>query len=77
MDATISVEHLESAQAEAKVLAALGGLPGVKAVGVIEGKKVQVTYDPTQITEAKLEEAIRGTGNQPSEGTTERDSPFA
>ena len=77
MDATISVEHLESAQAEAKVLAALESLPGVRTVGVIEAKKVQITYDPTLISEAKLEEAIRGTGNQPSEGTTERDSPFA
>ena len=77
MDATIRVEHLGAAETEAKVLSALQGLPGVKAVGVIAGKAVQVTYDPTETTEAKLEEVICRTGNQPSKGTTERDSPFA
>jgi hypothetical protein len=76
VQATISVEHLDSATIEAHVRKAVESQPGVQTVSLVEGK-LHVCYDPLQTSERELEAAIERAGEHPTEGTTERTSPFS
>lgn len=76
LQATISVEHLDSVTTEDHVRKALEALPGVRSVSFVEGK-LHVSYDPLQTSEQEMEAAIQKRGEHPVEGCTERVSPFA
>lgn len=76
VQATIAVEHLDSAIIERHVRKAVESTPGVQTVSLVEGK-LHVCYDPLQTSERELEMAIQRAGEHPLEGSTERTSPFA
>lgn len=76
VQATIAVEHLESATIEADVRKAVESQPGVQSLSIVEGK-LHVCYDPLQTSERELEAAIERMGEHPIEGTAERTSPFS
>ena len=76
VQATIAVEHLDSAVIESHVRKVVESTPGVQTVHLIEGK-LHVCYDPLQTSERELEAAIQRAGEHPIEGSAERTSPFA
>ena len=74
--AKIRIDHLGSAIAQAEVMSAVEGLPGVRTVSVVEDS-LHVIYDPLRTTEREIERAVTGSGHQPECEDVERDSPFA
>ena len=76
VQAMISAEHLATPAEQLEVRHLLEALPGVRSVNFLEGR-LQVCYDPLQITEKELEAAIDRTGHHPLGGESERASPFA
>jgi copper chaperone CopZ len=74
MVARIESEGLGSPTREKAITDALNGIDGVQEVS-IENGAIDVTYDPLQTSEKKIEESIRASGNSVKSVTTDREAP--
>jgi copper chaperone CopZ len=75
MVARIESEGLGSPTREKAITDALNAIDGVQEVS-IENGAIDVTYDPLQTTEKKIEESIRASGNSVKSATIDRETPI-
>jgi copper chaperone CopZ len=62
------------APVNADISAALKGIKGVKAIAISNGA-IEVTYDPLQTSEKRIEEVVRHSGIKPSRTEIGWESP--
>lgn len=75
VQASIKVPDLIKATAERDIVEAVLRRPGVKSVNH-HGDCLHVVYNPLEVTERELEEAIRQSGHTPAGGDAERVLPL-
>ena len=76
VQAKICVRDLGEALAQNEIVATVQKLPGVQSVQIVGGE-LHVVYDPLQVSEKEIEQAIGASGHPTCGGEAERDSPFA
>jgi copper chaperone CopZ len=74
MVARIESDGVGSSTHEKAITDALGAIDGVQEVS-IENGAIHVTYDPLQITEKRIEDSIRASGNSVTLAETESETP--
>jgi copper chaperone CopZ len=74
MLARIESEGVGSPTHEKAITNALNTIGGVQEVS-IENGAIHVTYDPLQITEKRIEDSIRASGNSVTSAETDSETP--
>ena len=74
MVARIEIEEIGVAANEKEMTDSVSALPGVHEVK-IENGAMHVTYDPLAMSEKKIEEVVRASGNTVKAATTDTESP--
>jgi copper chaperone CopZ len=74
MVARIEIEEIGVAANEKQMTDSVTALPGVRQVR-IENGAMHVTYDPLAMSEKKIEEAVRASGNTVKAATTDTETP--